>query len=65
MIMLKVTQKQSFALFSGSVFFEIYSSDKAWAFSNETSILVFAKLAIFHFIKVRTRLGKIVRKITR
>ena len=33
-------------------------------FLNETSILVFAKLAIFHFIEVTTSLGKIMTKIT-
>ena len=49
-MMLKVTEKQSFALSSGSAFFEIYYQDKAWVFLNETSILVFAKLAIFDFI---------------
>ena len=35
MLMLKVTQKQSLALSSGSLFFEIYSQDKAWVFLNE------------------------------
>ena len=42
--------KQRFALSSGSLFFEMCSLDKAWVFLNETSILVFVKLAIFHFI---------------
>ena len=50
MMMLKVTEKQSFTPSSGSVFFEIYYQDKAWGFLNETSILVFVNLAIFHFI---------------
>ena len=31
-MMFKVPQKQSFALSSGSVLFEIYSQDKAWGF---------------------------------
>ena len=42
--------KQRFALSSGSLFFEMYSLGKAWVFLNETSILVFVKLAVFHFI---------------
>ena len=32
-------------------------------FLNETSILVFAELAIFHSVQTRTSLGKIVRKL--
>ena len=32
---------------------------------NETPILAFSKLAIFHSISIRTSLRKIVRKITR
>ena len=42
--------KQRSALSSGSLFFEMYSLGKAWVFLNETSILVFVKLAVFHFI---------------
>ena len=34
-------------------------------FLRETSILVFAKLAIFHSIWIRISFGKIARKITR
>ena len=44
----KVTQKQSFVLSSGSVFFELYSLGKVWVFLNE---LVFCQIiAIFRFI---------------
>ena len=38
---------------------------KEWIFLNITSILVFAELAIFHSIKIRTSLEKLVRKIIR
>ena len=33
-------------------------------FFNEISIIVFAKLAIFHSTQIRTSLGENVRKIT-
>ena len=40
MMILKVTKKQSFTFYSDSIFF----------FLNETLMLVFAELAIFHSI---------------
>ena len=42
MMILKVSEKQSFTLFSNSIFFEMYSWDKAWIFLKflkETSVL--------------------------
>ena len=51
MMILKVTQEQSFALYSGSIFFEIFLGPRRGVFFlNENSILVFTKLAIFHSI---------------
>ena len=52
MMISKVTQKQSFTLSSDGIFFEIYIFRvNVWIFFlNETSILVFAELAIFHSI---------------
>ena len=38
---------------------------KAQIFFNKMSILFFAELAIFHYIQIKTSLGKIVKKITR
>ena len=37
---------------------------RGFHFLNETSMLVFAELAILHSILIRTSFGKIVRKIT-
>ena len=34
-------------------------------FLNETSMLFFAELAIFHYIQIKTSLKKVVRKVTR
>ena len=34
-------------------------------FLSETSVLIFAELAIFHYIQIKRSLEKIVRKITR
>ena len=42
MMILKVTKKQSFTFYSDSIFF--------FFFLNETLMLVFAELAIFHSI---------------
>ena len=50
MMILKVTQEQSFAFYSGSIFFEIFLGPRRGFFLNETSILFFTKLAIFHSI---------------
>ena len=62
-MILKVTQKQSLTLSSGSIFFEICSySSGLDLFLNETLTLVFAKLAIY--LNKRS-LGKTVRKMTR
>ena len=50
---LKIAKKQNFTL-SDSMFFEIYLWVKAWIFLNETSMLIFAELAIrisFIFLK--------------
>ena len=46
MMILKVTVKKSCNFLSDSIIFEV----KAWIFHNETSILVFAKIAIFYSI---------------
>ena len=66
-MILKIPKKQRFTLSSDSIFFEIHSQGyvlrvKASIFVNETSVLAFAQLSIFHF---RTRLGQIVGKNTR
>ena len=59
MMILKVTEKQSFTIL------KYILRVKAWIFFlNETSVLVFAELAIFHSIEIKTCLGKHVRKIT-
>ena len=50
-MILKVTQKQNFALYSGRIFFKINSWGlRRGFFLNETSILFFAKLAILYSI---------------
>ena len=66
-VILKILKKQRFTFSSDSIFFEIHSQGyvlrvKASIFFNETSILAFVQLAIFHF---RTSLGQIVGKNTR
>ena len=51
MMILKVTKKQSYTLSSDSFFFLKYRLRvEAFIFLNETSILVFAELAIFNSI---------------
>ena len=60
----KSDTKQSLVLTSNSIFLKHIFKVKAWIFFNETSILVFAELAVFHFIHIRKSLGKTVRKIT-
>ena len=50
MIILKVTKKQRFALSSDSVLFLNIFLGLRCGFFNETSILVFAELAIFNSI---------------
>ena len=54
-VKLKVAKKQNFTFSSDSMFFEISLWFKAWIFLNETSILVFAELAIFIFLKNKHR----------
>ena len=44
MMILKVTQKQSFAFTSGTVFLNIFLGLRRGFFLNETSVLVFLKL---------------------
>ena len=46
MMILKVTKKQSFTFYSKSIFFFFFF----FFFLNETLMLVFAELAIFHSI---------------
>ena len=49
MMTLKVTKKESFTLSSDSTFFETYSQGQGVDFLlNETSLLAFAELGIFH-----------------
>ena len=55
MMMLKVTQKQSFVLSSVSVFFELYSLGKAWVFLNE---LVFCQISNLSFYLRKNQLRK-------
>ena len=50
MMTLKVTKKQRFTFSSDIVFLKYNLWFKAWRFFNETSILVFAKLAISNSI---------------
>ena len=51
MMILKVTKKQTFTLFSQYHFSNLLILRViAWVFFNETSILVFAELTIFHSI---------------
>ena len=47
-MLLRVTKKQSFTLSSGSTYFQYILKVKTRIFLNETSVLVFAELAIFH-----------------
>ena len=54
-----------YTLFRQYIFWNIFLGLRHRFFLHETSILVFARLAIFRSIKIRTSLGKIVRKITR
>ena len=65
---LKVTKKQKtklYTLFIQHIFFNISLGLRHGFFLNGTSMLVFAELAIFHYISIKTSLGKIVRRITR
>ena len=55
MMMLKVTQKQSFVLSSVSVFFELYSLGKVWVFLNE---LVFCQISNLSFYLSKNQLRK-------
>ena len=55
MMMLKVTQKQSFVLSSVSVFFELYSLGKAWVFLIE---LVFCQISNLSFYLSKNQLRK-------
>ena len=50
MIILKVTKKQRCKLFRQYIFLKYMLRVKVWICLNETSILVFTKLAIFHSI---------------
>ena len=51
MIILEVTKKQMFTLFSDNTFFEnIFLGSMRGFFLNESSILIYTKLAIFHSI---------------
>ena len=47
-------------IFLGGIFLEPIITVKVNIFMNETSILVFAELVTFHFVWIRTSLGKIV-----
>ena len=47
-------------IFLGRIFLEPIIRVKVNIFMNETSILVFAELVTFHFVWIRTSLGKIV-----
>ena len=47
-------------IFLGGIFLEPIITVKMNIFMNETSILVFAELVTFHFVWIRTSLGKIV-----
>ena len=47
-------------IFLGRIFVEPIIRVKVNIFMNETSILVFAELVTFHFVWIRTSLGKIV-----
>ena len=47
-------------IFLGRIFLEPIIRVKVNIFMNETSILFFAELVIFHFVWIRTSLGKIV-----
>ena len=62
-MILKVLKKQSFT-FSSDIILNIILGFSCGFFLNETSTLVFDKLAIFHSISI-SNLGKTVRKITR
>ena len=73
-MILKVTKKTklySLLLLSQTVYFlkhnlrtNIGFLELSWIFIlNETSIIVFAELTIFHYIEIRTTLGKVVWKI--
>ena len=68
MMILKVTKNKALHSLQPVYFSEYILRVKAWNFFfflNETSILVFVELAIFHHIYIRTSFGKIVGKITR
>ena len=66
MMTLKKTKKNDKARHSSDcLFFETYSKGYGVDFFlNGTPKSIFAKLTIFHYIKMRKTLGKIVRKIT-
>ena len=70
MMILKITKDKALHSLQPVYFSEYILRVKAWNFFfffflNETSILVFVELAIFHHIYIRTSFGKIVGKITR
>ena len=50
MMILTVTKAKLSSLFRQYIFLKDTLRVKAWIFLNETSILVFAELAIFHYV---------------
>ena len=63
-MILKKTKKQSFTLFRQYIFWNIFLGLRRRFFLNETSILAFAELAIFHSY-LNKSVGKIVTEITK
>ena len=61
---IKNIEIRKFYTFFTQHIFDICSYDEDMGFFNETSILVFAELPIFHSIYVKMSFGKVVRKIT-
>ena len=65
MQLMLILKTKLYILFRQYIFWNIFWKLRRRFFFNKTSILFFAELAIFHYIQIKTSLGKIVKKITR